>query len=300
MASPILSEHISTLNQTGADALADFRRYLEAERGLAPSTITAYTCDLERWRGLLGGVLYPCDRRTITAAIANLLESGVSPQSVARRLSALRTLYRYLMRRRIIVSNPLRGVTSPQFEKRLPTPPSKIEMERLLDACETTTLQGKRDYALIAMLEASGLRISEAVRLQASDVHLGERYLMVHAGKGDKDRIAPLNDRAIAAIRDYQASRLSDEGPLFPISRQRAWQILADASQSALGRHVHPHELRHLLGTELAKRLELREVADLLGHESIDTTQFYLALDLDGIEKAFYQCHPRGKIHEGN
>jgi site-specific recombinase XerC len=190
---------------------------------------------------------------------------------------------------------------------------------RGLDVCETTVVNDYRrlgiappvanaqrlqERALLRILDSCGLRVSEVTALNSKDLKLNEGYLFVRQSKGDKDRFVPMDQPAIDALRDYlQRSRgilypgeKSDR--VFPITRQRAWQIIqALGKQAGTSELYHPHQLRHRFGTEMTKAgMGQREVADLMGHSSVDTTQGYVALDTGHLEESFRKFHPRAVI----
>jgi integrase/recombinase XerD len=303
-----LAEAKSEMSMT--PAIDMFLDYLTIERGLAKNTLDNYGGDLRRFEALLPHGIERANADELREVFLQLLAGGLTPRSLARKLSTLRHYYSLLRRKGLISKVPLGRIPVPKIGMRLPKPVSTPDFEKLLRVADTGTPKGLRDVALLRVLDSCGLRVGELVTLEPDDLHLDEGYLIVRAGKGDKDRFVPIDQAGIRALRDYveRARPLlySDERGwrgrrtdrpdthIFPLTRQRFWQILRELCDLAGISGKHPHQLRHRFGSELTRSgLELRDVADLMGHSSVDTTLQYVGLDLDYIRGIFRATHPR-------
>lgn len=274
-----------------------FLAYLAAERGLSENTIENYGHDLRQFEELVPYGLEKASRDELRQAFIELQAAGLSPGSLSRKMSTLRHFYAYLRRKHLVTTIPLSNIPLPKRGKRLPKPVSTIDFEKLLGAVDMTTEMGLRDCAILRLFDSCGLRCSELVSLTSADLHLGEGYIVVRHGKGDKDRFVPIDAPGVKALSDYiriwsnlypQATRV------FPLSRVRIWMLLQKLCGRAKIAPKHPHQLRHRFGSELTKSgLELREVADLMGHSSVDTTLQYVGLDLGYMREIFRKAHPR-------
>lgn len=305
-----------TANET---VLAGFADYLRVEKGLARLTLVAYLRDLRQFAAELQS--HKPARSLVSARpedVRRFLGELLSPQrqmdarSVARKLSALRHFYKYLLLQREIERDPTINIETPRQWKVLPKALSRAETESLVEAPakrpehENAAL-AVRDRAILELLYAAGLRASEVIGIGIEDLKLEQGYVLVR-GKGDRERIAPLGRAASDAISDY----LSHGRPLLagervsaklfisrgakPISRQRVWQLVEQASRAA-GRHASPHMLRHSCATHMVENgADLRTVQTILGHADISTTQVYTHLALDRLKTVFRNCHPRARV----
>ena len=277
-----------------------FLSYLTNERRLSDHTIDGYGRDLCQFNRLLPAGLMKATSSELRSAFTELQASGMKPRSLARKHSSLRHFYRHMRRRRLVFAIPLNNIPLPRCGKCLPKPIGDEDFAKLLGACDQRTALGIRDLAILRVLDSCGLRASELIRLELTDLHLNDEYLVVREGKGDKDRFTPIDKPAVSALCEYLArSRpvlYSRKSPsrVFPFTRQGLVYILHELSGRAGVQRYHPHQLRHRLGTMLIRQgLELREVADILGHSSTDTTEGYVALDLNDLRKVFRNTHPR-------
>ncbi len=309
-------------------SIAAFLSYCTIERRLAAKTLSSYSLDLGQFTRLLPNGLVKATRDDVRAAFAELQAGGLEPRSLGRKMSTLRQFYRYIRRKGIVTGIPLRNILLPKMRKALPKPVNDEDFAKLLRAADAHTPQGLRDLALLRTLDSCGLRVSELVRLLRDDLHLEEGYIIVRSGKGDKDRFAPIDAPGVQALRNYMergrpalmdatvsvgqissesacqaahakwAKAKENDARIFPFTRQRVWQILRKLCVCAgLPAPKHPHQLRHRLGSSLVQAgLELREVADILGHASTDTTEIYVALDLSYIREVFRKSHPRAVL----
>ncbi|MDR7417505.1 MAG: site-specific tyrosine recombinase XerD [Armatimonadota bacterium] len=294
-------------------ALDEFLTYLTAERGLAPRTVTAYRHDLEEFitfaarRGARG----PADlhRSAITLYLLGLRRRGLADTSVARRLAAVRGWTGFLLRTGAIVDDPALDVTAAHRPRRLPDVLTVEEVERLLAQPRGDRPQVLRDRAILELLYAAGLRVSELVALDVGDVHLAVEYVRC-VGKGSKERIVPIGSAAVRALQRYLALArpvLAGGRPqpaLFlnrrggRLTRQSVWTLLRQCARSAgLRKPIHPHTLRHSFATHLLDGgADLRAVQEMLGHASIATTQVYTHLTRARLREVYRRAHPRDRM----
>jgi len=292
----------------------NFLDYLKVEKGLAEMTVSSYETDLIQFseflelrrRGLL-----QARREDVRAFLSQLFSNEVKDRSVARKLSALRHFYKYLLLDRMIKHDPTMEIDSPRQWKVLPKSLAGSEINSMLKAVETTKDSGlavaisQRDRAMLELLYASGLRVSELINIKLEDLKLELGHVLVR-GKGDKERLVPLGRAAQDAIRDYMAQprEFLLRGRVSPVlfvrrggnrlTRQRAWQMVSAASAS--GRHASPHTLRHSCATHMVENgADLRTVQTILGHADISTTQVYTHVALDHLKNVYRNHHPRAK-----
>lgn len=290
----------------------NFLDYLKVEKGLAGMTVDSYETDLTQFseflelrrRGLL-----QARREDVRAFLSQLFSNEVKDRSVARKLSALRHFYKYLLLDRMIKHDPTMEIDSPRQWKVLPKSLAVSEIDSMLKAVETTSDSGlaialsQRDRAMLELLYASGLRVSELINIKLEDLKLDLGHVLVR-GKGDKERLVPLGRAAQDAIRDYMAHprEFLLRGRVSPLlfvrrggnrlTRQRAWQMVNAASAS--GRHASPHALRHSCATHMVENgADLRTVQTILGHADISTTQVYTHVALDHLKNVYRNHHPR-------
>ncbi len=290
--------------------------YLTAERNASPYTVRNYTTDLLDFFRFLQegkiGSLQEVDRRTMRDYLAHLAEEDFVKASIARKLSAVRSFYRYLVREEIIAENPLATTSSPKLDKRLPSFLTIAEIGQLLEAPDLATPQGQRDRALLELLYAAGLRVSELVKLDMEKVNLETREIRVW-GKGNKERLTLMGApaaRVLTAYLDQSRPRLMGErktDALF-LNRSggrltvRSVQKLLEEYANAVGinRRVHPHMLRHTFATHLLDGgADLRVVQELLGHASLSSTQIYTHVSKSQAKKVYLAAHPMAKDGEG-
>jgi integrase/recombinase XerD len=290
-------------------ALDSFLEHLVVERGLAQNSLEAYRRDLSRYLGHLtarGQAVTALDRTEVPRYLLALREAGLSPRSVARHLSAIRQFHRFLIRDGRAAEDPTAHVDSPRPWHRLPTVLSIQEVDRLLAAEVPATPQGLRDQAMLELMYASGLRVSELVGLKLGDVDLGVGVVRA-LGKGNKERLVPFGDTAAMRLRAYQADgrpRLEKARPspfLFlgrhggGLTRQAFWQLIKrQAAAAGIRKPVTPHTLRHSFATHLLERgADLRAVQLMLGHADIGTTQIYTHVSRARLKAIYDKHHPR-------
>ena len=284
-------------------------KYLEAERNASPYTIRNYTTDLLDFFSFLRsqkiGSLHEVDKQVVRDYLSYLLEQGFAKVSIARKLSAVRSFYRYLMREEIVTTSPVADTSSPKLDKRLPDFLSQKEVLELLNAPDLSTPQGQRDQALLELLYASGLRVSELVNLDIDKVNFDANEIRVW-GKGSRERMVLMGRPAAAALVTYinqgRAKLLSGKkNPALFVNRsgrrlvdRRVQRILEKYSVVAgINRRVHPHMLRHTFATHLLDGgADLRVVQQLLGHADLSTTQIYTHVTKSQARKVYLSAHP--------
>jgi integrase/recombinase XerD len=284
-----------------------FINYLRAECHLSENTVAAYGRDLRCFQQWLGG------RRIAALTIRDLSDYAawlharqLAPASIGRAIVALRTFFRYLQLEGVLSENLAELLGSQKLWQRIPDVLSPATVDRLLTAPTRRDPYWRRDRALLELLYATGCRASEISHLMLRDVHLKERYCICQ-GKGNKQRITPLNQKAIAAVEDYlqhERPKLlhAGEPPWLLLSRrgrrlrrEAIWQLVKKYGlRAGLPAEIHPHTLRHSFATHLlAGGADLRQVQELLGHSSIATTQIYTHVDQSRLNKVHQKFHPR-------
>ncbi len=307
---------MSTLTKLKHDAIDEFLQYLQRERNMSVHTIRNYGVDLAQFHGYLvdtdAAPLFPDEvsHLLVRGFMAHLDERGVSKQTVARKIAALRSFYKFLMKQGRVANNPALAVRTPKLEKRLPTFLSIAEVERLLQAPDASTLTGARDKAILELLYSAGLRTFELVGLDREDVDV-ERQVLRTRGKGMKERVNPIGKYAIEAIRGYLQRRevhsdraRFDPKPLFlnfrgkRLTTRSIRRLLGGyVGQVGLTGSVSPHTLRHSFATHLLQRgADLRVVQELLGHENISTTQIYTHVTAAQLQQVYEDAHPRSDV----
>lgn len=293
------------------DAHVDaFLQHLAAERGLASSSVEAYARDLARFAGHLEahGVGRPEDITAdhVRGFLHALERAGLGARSRARRLAAVRGLFRFLVREHVLAASPASDITGGRLGGRLPRSIGRQETEDLLAAPEQGAL-ALRDTAMLELVYAAGLRVSEVVRLRGEQVNLEAGFVRV-VGKGSKERVVPVGTRARSALLEYLAeARPTLAGRraspyLFltvrgrPMSRIRFWQIVRHyALRAGVPGKVSPHTLRHAFATHLVEGgADLRAVQTMLGHADITTTQIYTHVARERLREVHRKFHPRG------
>jgi integrase/recombinase XerD len=289
--------------------LDSFLEHLVVERGLRQNSLEAYQRDLLRYlaylrtRNLEAGSL---DRTDIPRYLLTLREAGLAPRSVARHLSAIRQFHRFLLRQGRAKADPTSHLEAPRPWRRLPGVLSSDEVDRILAVREGATPRGLRDRAMLELMYASGLRVSELIGLRLGDVDLSLGLVRV-VGKGDKERLVPVGDAAAASLRAYLKAgrpRLEKRCPsesLFlgrhgrGLTRQMFWQLIKRVAGAAgVTASVTPHTLRHSFATHLLERgADLRSVQLMLGHADIGTTQIYTHLSRAHLKAIYDKFHPR-------
>ena len=289
--------------------MAEYLGTLQAERGASRHTLAAYRRDLTDFTGFLHdhrrplGDVVPDD---IVAYVERLRRHGLASGSVARRLSALRGLYRHLVAVGALGRDPTEHVDLPRAARPLPKTLSREVTVELIESPDVTTPRGVRDRTLLEVLYAAGMRASECLDLRLEDLNLNAGYVIC-TGKGRKQRLVPVGAEALGWVRRYLATvrplytRARDSGRLFvnprgrPLSRQSLWTIVRRAAAAAgIRRRVSPHVLRHSFASHLLEGgADLRSVQVMLGHADIATTQIYTHLPSAALTRMYRAYHPR-------
>ncbi len=283
--------------------------YLEVERNASPYTVRNYTTDLLDFFNFLKtkrvDSLKEVDRHVLRDYLSHLVEQGIVKASIARKLSAIRSFYRYLLREGMVSTSPVATTSSPKLDKRLPSFLTIDEMERLLEAPDLSSPVGQRDRALIELLYASGIRVSELVKLNLEQVNLDTNEIRVW-GKGSKERVVLMGKPAAEALTAYlnqgRPNLLSKKGrsAVFinrygeRLIERRVQRILEKyASLAGIDKRVHPHMLRHTFATHLLDGgADLRVVQELLGHAKLSSTQIYTHVTKSQARKVYLSAHP--------
>ena len=296
--------------------IAAFLNYAQVERGLAANTIAAYRRDLQKFaafcqprRLVPSGV----ERKHVVEFLGRLYQQGLDSRSVARQLVTLRNFFRFLAQENVVRHDPVEHIESPRVWKRLPKFLSLEEVEKLLAppsaglaTAEIATPLGLRDRAMLEVLYATGLRVSELVKLKVADLQL-DAGIVRCLGKGNKERVVPLGRKSLAALDDYlrrgrpALTRRRTTPYLFvsrrggAMTRQNFWMLLRRRARAAGVRaHLSPHTLRHSFATHLLERgADLRAVQLLLGHADISTTQIYTHVAQERLRQIYRTHHPR-------
>lgn len=290
--------------------LDTFLSYLSVERGLSRNTIISYQEDINAYMAFLKAMhtasLTATKRSDISDFMLSQKDKGLSANSVARRLAAIKAFYKFLVRERVIRDDPSSLIDSPKLWKKIPDTLSANEVEALLAQPNIRDKQGIRDKAILEALYATGMRVSEAAGLKKDNVNLEVGFLRCY-GKGNKERIIPLGRKAISSLKRY----ISESRPkllknkqseyLFlnrfgkRISRQSLWKIIKRyARQARIKKPIRPHILRHSFATHLLERgADLRSVQEMLGHANISTTQIYTHVSKERLKAIHRMFHPR-------
>jgi len=288
----------------------DFLQYLRQEKRLSPHTVTNYQRDLKQlllfcheaellnWRMIKSS--------HIRQFIAQSHRAGLSGRSIQRLLSAIRSLYRFLIREGIVDNNPAQAVPAPKVEKRLPSTLDVDQMSALLDGAIPDTLIACRDHAMMELFYSSGLRLAELATLNSRDVDFGDHLVYV-TGKGNKSRVIPVGSQALTALKKWLEKRdelgFFEQTALFITQhgnrlgvRSIQKRLSHWGKKQAISDKVYPHRLRHAFASHMLEASgDLRAVQELLGHADISTTQIYTHVDFQHLAKVYDSAHPRAK-----
>jgi integrase/recombinase XerD len=294
--------------------LSSFLNFLSAEKGASSNTIAAYRNDLEQLAEYLkasgdGRSWETVDRVLIQDFIVNLKQRKYAETTVARKVAAIRSFFGFLTAEGVLADNPTEGLASPHVGKMLPKAITPNEVDELLEQpCKRATPEAKRDRAMLELLYATGMRVTELVSLDLGNVSVeGKGPFVRCTGKGAKERIIPIHEQATEAIVDYLTEarplmvRNKNEKALFVnrrgerLTRQGFWLILKGYAKAAhLREDVTPHTLRHSFATHMLRGgMPLRHVQEMLGHANISTTQVYTHLATEHVREVYEKAHPR-------
>ncbi|MET3288483.1 tyrosine recombinase XerC [Brevibacillus fluminis] len=294
------------------DAYTD---YLRVEKNASLHTINNYVADIHEFVAFMEqhqiNSLAAVSSLHGRSFLARLAGQGLKRRSIARKLSSLRSFYRFLMREGVVTQNPFQAVSTPKVEKKLPSFLYPQEIERLLTAPDATTPLGQRDQLIFELLYASGIRVSELVTLEVKAINLSMGVALVF-GKGAKERYVPIGSYAISVIRDYLASGRpqllagkADSGMLLlnyrgePLTDRSVRRIVDKyVEETALHLSISPHTFRHTFATHMLNAgADLRTVQELLGHVNISTTQIYTHVTKERLREVYDSAHPRAEKH---
>lgn len=294
------------------DLVREFLTYIQVEKGLSANTLESYARDvgkLQTWAEQSGRSIDKLERKDLREWIARMSRDGLAPASISRAVSAARGFFRFLMLDGHIQKHPVEDIHTPQRHSRLPKFLSEEEMERLLLAPDIKTDLGVRDRALLEVMYAAGLRVSEACGLKTGDVDLDAALVTCH-GKGNKQRRIPLGKSAIHWLQRYFTVRKEfgneNRPELFlyrgrAMTRHDAWRIIKTHALTAGVPDISPHTLRHSFGTHLMQHgADSRSVQALLGHSDISTTEIYTHITDLHMRKTYDRFHPRARAASAN
>jgi tyrosine recombinase XerC len=278
-----------------------FVRYLEIEKNYSKHTILNYSLDLNNFQEFLGeGAIENVDYLCVRKYLALLKEKHYTSRTISRKLSSLRSFFRFLNREGFLKQNPVSAISSPKLDKHLPVFMTEEEVSRLIEASIPENEAGQRDRAALEAFYSTGIRISELVGLNIDDVDFISGIVKVR-GKGKKERIVPIGDQALSALRLYIEKRKKQSNIVFlnkngqRITDRGIRKVVKKYILSAgIKQGVSPHTFRHSFATHLLNRgADLRTVQELLGHANLGTTQIYTHLTTDKLKSVYNKAHPR-------
>jgi len=284
-----------------------FATHLKAERGLSVNTVESYTRDIKNFLAYIEGLntITGVERKIMHEYIVKLYDVGLDPRSIARSVSALKTFFSFLLREGLIKDDPCVNLKAPRFAKNLPSALTVDEIDRIFNVVDTQKWEGVRDRAMLELLYAFGLRVSELVGLKKEDVNLEQNFIVVRAGKGGKDRMTLVGESAkkwMILYLEKGLDRLMVNDFFFitrrnrPLTRQALWlKIKEYALKANVTKQVYPHILRHSFATHMLEGgADLRVIQTLLGHSSITTTEIYTHVCNEFLKEEYERFHPKG------
>jgi integrase/recombinase XerD len=291
-------------------SIKGFKSYLQIERSLSDNSVQAYIRDVKKFANYAIAIKLSelkVTRTDISNFLAQINKKNISSRSQARIISGIKAFYKYLIMEDYLKINPTELIESPKIGLKLPDTLSLIEIDKLIAAVDLSNKQGERNRAILETLYSCGLRVSELTNLQLSNIHFKEGYLKV-TGKGDKERLAPIGGRAIKyltiyinEVRNHQEIKKGNEDFVFlnnrgaKLTRVMIFLIIQKLTEKiGLKKKISPHTFRHSFATHLIEGgADLRAVQEMLGHESITTTEIYTHLDNEYLRSNIIQFHPR-------
>jgi integrase/recombinase XerD len=296
--------------------LKKYYQYLRLEKSLSANTLDAYMRDLSKLVDFLdakGVELTEMKPDDLEEFLAGLYDIGITPRSMARILSGVRSFFGYLIYSDVIEADPCELVEGPKIGMKLPEVLTVDEIDRIIAAVDMSKNEGQRNRAMLETLYSCGLRVSELINLKISDLYFKEEFIRV-TGKGDKQRLVPISPRAIREIELYMAER--NEGRIKPgfedylflarwgnsISRIQVFQLIKSLAEAAgVKKNISPHTFRHSFATHLLEGgANLIAIQNMLGHESITTTEIYTHMDSNRLRSEIIEHHPRNKMYREN
>ncbi len=293
------------------DLIGEFINYLSVERGLAKNTLLAYTKDLEKYTVFLSSTKIQSPdqvkREHVTNFMMKLKKDGMSSTSICRHLAAVKMFHRFMVRESFSKEDPTTLIDTPKLFKRVPEVLTQKEIESILEAAQKVKSKDQRDYVIIELFYASGMRVSELVDLKVTSVNFDVGFVRA-MGKGSKERIIPIGKKALQALIFYcekirpSLLKKTSTDILFlsrlgkRLSRQSVWSVIKNYARLAgIKKNIKPHTLRHTFATHLLEHgADLRSVQEMLGHSDISTTQIYTHVDRERLKSVHKEFHPRG------
>jgi len=293
-------------------AIEDYIHFIQVERQLSDNTLASYRRDLENYVNFLRETegmsdFHKVERTTILRHLEQLRMQGKTSRTVARHISSIRSFHQFLLREKRAETDPTVHLEMPIIEQKLPNVLSIEEIEAILASPNRSKPQGIRDVAMLELLYGSGMRISELIALDLTDIHLTMGFVRVF-GKGGKERIIPLGKSALSALSNYLDGARSQLQGKYPktdaffinqrgkrLTRQGCWKLMKEhALKAGIQHELTPHTLRHSFATHLVENgADLRAVQEMLGHADISTTQIYTHISKSRLSEVYKQFHPR-------
>lgn len=286
-----------------------YKQYLKLERSLSPKTVEAYLHDIEKLNDFFGGrkKLEDVKLEDLQDFMASLYDEQISARSQARIISGLKSFYKFMLYERRIAHDPTELLDAPKIGRHLPEVLSIPEIEAILNGIDLSKPEGHRNKAIIEVMYGCGLRVSEVVNLRISNLHFRENYIRI-IGKGDKERLVPIGQTAqhainlyLEGVRAHVKIKKGEEDIVFlnrrgaRLTREMIFMMIKQAAEIAgVTKTISPHTFRHSFATHLVEGgADLRAVQEMLGHESITTTEIYTHLDREYVKNIIEQYHPR-------
>ncbi len=291
------------------DLVLKFLTFLEKDKRLSLNTLQSYRRDIEQYITYLNDIkiqnISNTNKTTVIAYLLHLQKKGRATSTISRNLASIRSFYQYLTKNGVIGSDPTEELESPKVEKKLPQILSTKEVELLLDQPKCDDLKGFRDKAMLELLYATGIRVSELICLDVADVNLDMGF--IKCNKGSRERMIPIGSLSIQALNEYLAKsrnlliQRSDEKALFVnvngkrLTRQGFWKIIKQyKNQAKINKDITPHTLRHSFAAHLLENgADLRSIQEMLGHSDISSTQVYAQIAKNRIKEVYKKTHPR-------
>ncbi len=290
------------------ELLQEYHYFLKMEKALSENTVLAYERDLQKLTSYLQDAhidLLEVKLEHLRDFLVEINEIGINERSQARLISSIKSFYNFLIYKDKITEDPTELLESPKIGRRLPSVLSVEEIDRIIDALDMSKFEARRNRAMIEVMYGSGVRVSELVGIQISKIYFEDKYMIIE-GKGSKQRLVPLSDESIKQItlwlidRNMLEIKKGNEDFLFlnrrgsQISRAMVFEVVKRLAQEAdIKKRVSPHVFRHSFATHLLENgANLRAIQQLLGHESITTTELYTHVDIQHLRKTIEECHP--------
>lgn len=295
------------------DAIKNFKIFLKLEKGLSENTIEAYLNDIHKLQSYIKNISKEIQPEFVTSAhlqnfVVSIAELGISEATQARIISSVRAFFKFLYQTEQIKSNPAKLLVTPRLKRKLPEILSVEEIDRIIEAVDLSKPEGYRNRAIIETLYSCGLRVSELISLKLTDIYSEQNFIKI-TGKGDKQRLVPISNKALSEIKNYiDYTRINIdikdgyENILFlnrrgaSLTRNMVFLIIKDlADKAEIKKNISPHTFRHSFATHLVEGgADLRAVQEMLGHSSITTTEIYTHIDQEYLKDTILSFHPRG------